>query len=227
MTGPRVSTRRRPGPRRIFSDPKRSKKTGPSSNQTTPFFSTATPCCGGRSSGTARPDVAKIRPIAAQANTAQAQLDSRRWPGLYRYTGKGLATAPVSQLPDARVRRRSLLISEIWLYEPLSRGQPPFVVVDPRPAKRGKTQDQWGESTGATGVCPGLCPPIARRSRFGQRHRTPWAHSMLLPPGSRPVMEVRALLLVKGRQARRERRRDCFGWKGGGGRTSRSGQLIV
>ncbi len=43
MTGPRVSTRRRTGPRRIFSDPKRSKKTGPSSNQTTPFLATATP----------------------------------------------------------------------------------------------------------------------------------------------------------------------------------------
>jgi hypothetical protein len=35
------------------------------------------------------------------------------------------------------------------------------------------------------GVYPGLCPPIASRSKFGRSRRTPWARSLLLPAGSR------------------------------------------
>lgn len=59
--------------------------------------------------------------------------------------------------------------------------------------------DDEATKAGATGVYPGLCPSWEWRSRFGQRRRTPWARRVPLPPGSRPVMEVRALLLVKGR----------------------------
>lgn len=64
--------------------------------------------------------------------------------------------------------------------------------------KRGVTK------AGATGVCPGLCPPThVTISRSGLNRRMLRARSALLSAASRLVMEVRALLLVQGRNARR------------------------
>jgi hypothetical protein len=103
--------------------------------------------------------------------------------------------------------RRKLLLSlfaQVWAKDKI-------VAVKPNPAfakyftaasevrNQHPKADASSEATkaGATGVYPGLCPPWEWRSRFGQRRRTPWARSVLLPPGSRPVMEVRACFSSK------------------------------
>jgi DNA invertase Pin-like site-specific DNA recombinase len=132
--------------------------------------------------------------------------------------------------------RRKLLAS---LFDHVWQDNGTIVAVKPRPAfasyfkaldqattKHPEAHRQRGVTkAGATGVRPGLCPPAHRTiSRSGPSRRTPRVRSVPRPPDSRPVIEVRACFSSKAGQERRERRRDCFGWKGDGGRTPRSGQ---